>query len=276
MAPKKDIEDLFNRVSSTYDTVGPRFFTYFGRKLVAFAGVRPGSDVLDIATGRGAIVFAAAQAAPLKRIVGIDISEAMAVKTKKDATDNALNNVEILCMDAETLDFPDASFDFVFCGFALFFFTDTKAALREIHRVLKPDGALCVSCWTKADERRRWLIDMVKECLPGEVDFNEALRLLPKGFDTEEQITKAMLETGFSPNKSCIETMEICYKSAQEWWDAQYSHGIRSIFETVEKKIGADGLLRFKEDVFNKLNSMMENGVFIQTTKAIFVRAGKL
>jgi hypothetical protein len=70
--------------------------------------------------------------------------------------------------------------------------------------------------------------------------------------------------------------MEICYKSAQEWWDAQYSHGIRSIFETVEKKIGADGLLRFKEDVFNKLNSMMENGVFIQTTKAIFVRAGKL
>ena len=145
----------------------------------------------------------------------------------------------------------------------------------EIRRVLKTGGALCVSPWTKTDDRRKWLIDLVKEHLPIEADFNEELRLLPKGFDTEEKISDAMREVGLAPLKSCIEIMEVSYKTAEEWWDAQYSHGIRSIFETIEMKTGRDGLLRFKKDVFNRISSMQINGEFNQTLKAILVKASK-
>jgi len=275
MASKLEIKGLFDRASSTYDAIGPQFFSFFGQKLVTFSGLRPGSSVLDIATGRGAIVFAAAQAAPLKRIVGVDLSEAMVLQTKKDADARSSNHIEILRMDAENLDFSDGSFDYIFCGFALFFFPDPNRALMEISRVLKTGGALCVSSWTKTDDRRKWLIELVKEHLPMEADFNEALRLLPKGFDNEEKISDAMRKVGLTPNKSCIKTMEISYKTAQEWWNAQYSHGIRSIFETIEIKTGRDGLARFKKDIFNRIRSMQINGEFKQTLKAILVKASK-
>ena len=48
-------------------------------------------------------------------------------------------------MDAEKLEFPDNSFDFVFCGFALFFFPSILKAVSEFKRVLKPGGRLVVS-----------------------------------------------------------------------------------------------------------------------------------
>jgi ubiquinone/menaquinone biosynthesis C-methylase UbiE len=63
-------------------------------------------------------------------------------------------------MDAESLNFPDCSFDQVFCGFGLFFFSDPMRALAEMNRVLKANGTLCISTWAKTDERRRWLIDL--------------------------------------------------------------------------------------------------------------------
>jgi len=46
-----DMIDVFSRAAGTYDSVGPRHFRYFARELVEFAGVRPGSRVLDVATG---------------------------------------------------------------------------------------------------------------------------------------------------------------------------------------------------------------------------------
>jgi ubiquinone/menaquinone biosynthesis C-methylase UbiE len=276
MLDKKEIEGLFDRVSSTYDTIGPRFFTYFGDKLVKFADLRADASVLDIATGRGAILFAAAQTTPLKRIVGIDISDQMVMQTKKDIANKSLNNVEILRMDAENLDFPDGSFDYVFCGFALFFFPEPKRALMEIYRVLKTGGFLYISTWAKTEERRKWLIDLVKEQLPEEADFNDAFRFLPtKSFETEEQVAAALCKACFTTNKSAMESMEVTYESAQQWWDAQYSHGIRSVFEIIEKKNGQDGLLRFKQNVFKAFDSMKINGAFSVPMKAIFVGAKK-
>jgi len=276
MLEKKEIEGLFDRVSSTYDTIGPRFFTYFGDKLVKFADVRADASVLDIATGRGAILFAAAQATPLKRIVGIDMSEQMVMQTKKDIADKSLNNVEILRMDAENLDFPDSSFDHIFCGFALFFFPEPKRALKEIYRVLKTGGSLYISTWAKTEERRKWLFDLVKEQLPDESDFKDAFRFLPKSFETEEQIGDTLREAGFATNKSAMESMEVTYESVQQWWDAQYSHGIRSVFEIVEKKNGPEGLLHFKKGVFNAFNSMKVTGAFSVPMKAVFVGAEKI
>ena len=47
--------------------------------------------------------------------------------------------------DGEALPFADKSFDRVLCGLGLMFFPDDQAALREIHRVLRPDGAFLLS-----------------------------------------------------------------------------------------------------------------------------------
>ncbi|MGH3075842.1 MAG: methyltransferase type 11, partial [Gaiellales bacterium] len=49
---------IFNRLVSDYDA-GAGAFAHFGRRLVALASVEPGQRVLDVATGRGAVLFPA-------------------------------------------------------------------------------------------------------------------------------------------------------------------------------------------------------------------------
>ncbi len=57
---KENVAGLFDRVASTYDRVGPRFFSHFGRRLVELAQIPSGADVLDVAAGRGAVLYPAA------------------------------------------------------------------------------------------------------------------------------------------------------------------------------------------------------------------------
>ncbi|WP_346920181.1 hypothetical protein [Clostridium sp. UBA7339] len=56
---KKDITNIFNKVSAVFDGSGPRYFTYFGERLVEFADVKEGERVLDVASGKGASLFSA-------------------------------------------------------------------------------------------------------------------------------------------------------------------------------------------------------------------------
>ena len=52
---------VFNAVAADYDAEGVGIFAHFGRRLVAAAGVAPGERVLDVATGRGAVLVPAAE-----------------------------------------------------------------------------------------------------------------------------------------------------------------------------------------------------------------------
>jgi ubiquinone/menaquinone biosynthesis C-methylase UbiE len=111
------------------------------------AQIPSGSKVLDVATGRGAVLYPASESVGFQgSVTGIDLSEKMVQETNKElAGKKMFSNVEVRQMDAEHLGFPDESFDFVLCGFAIFFFPQLDKAMAEFHRVLKPTGQICVS-----------------------------------------------------------------------------------------------------------------------------------
>ena len=103
---------VFNRAASTYDRIGPRVFSHFGQRLVDVVHLAPGAHVLDVATGRGAVLFpAATQVGPHGRVIGIDVSEAMVQETAAELHRAAGLQAEVRQMDAAQLDFPEASFD---------------------------------------------------------------------------------------------------------------------------------------------------------------------
>ncbi len=121
---KKWVSEIFDRTASEYGKKSSSFFSYFGKRLVEQVNVLPGHHVLDIATGRGAVLFPLADAVgPLGKVVGIDISQQMIAETSIEVLERDIHWVKLLCMDAENLNFPDSSFDSVFCGFGLFFLT---------------------------------------------------------------------------------------------------------------------------------------------------------
>jgi SAM-dependent methyltransferase len=61
---------------------------------------------------------------------------------------------------AESLPFPDRSFDAVVSQFALMFFTDRRRALREMLRVLAPGGRLSIAVWDSLDRSPAYAIEV--------------------------------------------------------------------------------------------------------------------
>ena len=113
---KARIAGIFGRVAPTYDTV-ISFFATFGRVLVETASLREGERVLDLACGRGACLRPAAVAmGPRGFVLGVDLAEPMIAATAAELRAAGIDNAEVRVGDAERLDFPDASFDVVLCG----------------------------------------------------------------------------------------------------------------------------------------------------------------
>lgn len=253
-AGKEHIGKMFSRAAVTYDTIGPRLFIWFGSRLAAAADIPPGAHVLDIATGRGAVLFPAAKAAGAQGFVtGIDLAEEMVAATGATIGQNGIANARVLQMDAEQLDLADASFDRVLCGFAIFFCPEPERALREFHRVLKPGGRLVMSTWARTEERRKWLAALVRCYLPAEADARKVFQWLPKGFDDPTEIHQALKDGGFSSVRIVEDTKSFCYASEEEWWQVQWSHGMRGVLETIAGLIGPEAFERFKADAFDQL-----------------------
>ena len=73
-------------------------------------------------------------------VIGIDNSTGMLEKARKKA--RGMRNITLYLMDAEHLEFPDDSFDYVVTTFVLCSVPDPVKALKEMRRVLKPSGEL--------------------------------------------------------------------------------------------------------------------------------------
>jgi len=140
---KKAIITNFNLIASGYDNPAQRYFPMCADRMAEYLKPKPGNRVLDIATGTGMVATAMAQAIlPDGRVQGIDLSSGMLDKAFKNINKLGLNNIDLHEMDAEKLDFKSNYFDFISCGFGIFFLTDMLGGLKEWLRVLKPDGRL--------------------------------------------------------------------------------------------------------------------------------------
>jgi demethylmenaquinone methyltransferase/2-methoxy-6-polyprenyl-1,4-benzoquinol methylase len=113
------------------------------------ADIRPGYQVLDIAGGTGDLSMAfAKQVGPSGRVVHTDINEAM-LRTGRDRLLDHGHHLPTLVCDAEKLPFADNHFDVVSVAFGLRNMTHKDVALKEMCRVLKPNGKLLVLEFSK-------------------------------------------------------------------------------------------------------------------------------
>jgi ubiquinone/menaquinone biosynthesis C-methylase UbiE len=119
----------------------PAIFAQWPPVVAAAADIRPGDRVLDVACGTGVLAReAAVRVVPGGRVVGLDINPAMLSVARRLRPE-----IEWRQGDAAALPFEDAAFDAVVSQFALMFFPDPVAALREMGRVLAPGGRLAVA-----------------------------------------------------------------------------------------------------------------------------------
>ena len=128
--------DFLNRLLSAHRDVGWR------RRAVALARLGPGEVALDEGVGTGDLAFDLLAASDdTSRVIGIDLSEGMLDLVRKRAEESPLGaRFEARKADAQALPFAAASFDRVVAGFAVRNFGDLMLGLREMRRVLRPQG----------------------------------------------------------------------------------------------------------------------------------------
>ncbi len=109
------------------------------------ADLHAGWRVLDVATGTGNGAIAAARLGCTA--VGVDYVPALLERGRGRAAAESLD-VELLEGDAESLPFPDASFDAVTSVFGCMFAPDHAQAAAELLRVCRPGGTIALASWT--------------------------------------------------------------------------------------------------------------------------------
>jgi ubiquinone/menaquinone biosynthesis C-methylase UbiE len=115
------------------------------RRLVTETGVRPGSSVLDVATGTGHVAIEAARM--FCDVTGIDYVESLVEVARRRAAAEALP-IAFEVADAEELPFADDSFDAVLSAIGVMFTADHDRAAAELVRVCRPGGRIGVANWT--------------------------------------------------------------------------------------------------------------------------------
>jgi len=112
----------------------------------AAKAIKPGDTVADIGSGSGTdVLFSALTTGPKGKVFGIDITDAMIEKARANIEKMGAKNVKILKGDATKIPLEDESVDVVTSNGVLNLVPEKKVALKEIYRILKPDGKIQIS-----------------------------------------------------------------------------------------------------------------------------------
>jgi SAM-dependent methyltransferase len=113
--------------------------------LVEATDLRPGAEVLDVATGTGHVAIAAARR--FADVHGIDYVGALVDTARRRADAEGLA-IDFREADAEDLPFADDSFDYVFSAIGVMFTSDHQRAADELVRVARRGGTIGLASWT--------------------------------------------------------------------------------------------------------------------------------
>lgn len=138
----EEVRRMFGSIAWRYDLANHLLscgfdFYWRGRASNIVAAWQP-NTIVDLATGTGDLALVLQKRLPDARIVGADFSEEMLALAK------AKGVRETVLANAMALPFADAAFDCLTISFGLRNLPDWPAALREMHRVLRPGGHVLV------------------------------------------------------------------------------------------------------------------------------------
>ena len=148
LGKKEQVTQMFDTISGDYD--GLNRVISFGidikwrQKVVKIVKESNPETILDIATGTGDLAINLAETNAAK-ITGLDISSGMLDIGKQKIKKKSLDHkIEMVLGDSENIPFDDDSFDAITVAFGVRNFETLEIGLKEIHRVLKPNGTFVI------------------------------------------------------------------------------------------------------------------------------------
>ena len=190
----------------------PAIFGAWAGPVADAAGIRAGDKVLDVGCGTGVLAREAHRRVGQEgQVVGLDLNQGMLAVAARAEPD-----VEWRRGDAASLPFEDASFDVVVSQFALMYFPDRVASLREMWRTPAPGGRLAVAAWAAIDHARGYqlLVDIVvRQCGREAADVLAA----PFVLGDKAELAKLVVDSGISGAEVRLHEGSIRFPSVQEF-----------------------------------------------------------
>ncbi len=252
VATKGMIEELFDGAADIYDCAGPSLFARFGDRLAGLMPLAPGMRVLDVATGKGAVLLPVARrVGPAGHVTGVDLSRSILRHAEQSVRAAGLGHVELCQMDAERLAFPDRSFGAVVCALSLFLMPDIDAALREMYRVCRPGGCIGVSFFDRTPPPfdPGWPI-LLRQFL----EYGKGVRMPQPVVHSLEEVAAMLTRAGFQAVVTHRESSDIVYPTLEEWWLFQFTVGTRLTIMSMDEPTRA----AFKEEYLGQLRPMLK------------------
>jgi len=150
----KHVGEVFHSVAEEYDLMNDAMsfgmHRLWKKILIELSELSEGSVVLDIASGTADIPKLINKEFKSVSMHVTDINESMLALGKDRAiNENFFHNCSFTLASGENLPYQDQTFDLVTVGFGLRNFTDKSKGLREMRRVLKPNGVLLILEFSK-------------------------------------------------------------------------------------------------------------------------------
>lgn len=152
---KETVRGQYNERANIYDRRWSGYLAKTLSFLQNWAQISPTEIVLDVACGTGELERLLLQENPQQRITGVDISEEMLNTAEQKLS--TYPQVFWQTAKASELPFASCSFDIVICASSFHYFADPIASLKEMKRVIKPDGRVVILDWCK----NYWVIQTI-------------------------------------------------------------------------------------------------------------------
>jgi phosphatidylethanolamine/phosphatidyl-N-methylethanolamine N-methyltransferase len=147
---KKQVQRAYELYAPVYDFIFDWVFAPGRAAAVRRLELKPGDSVLEVGIGTGLNL-------PLYpatcRLTGVDLSQEMLDKAVDRVQNLAMPNVTLKVMDATALDFGDNEFDKAIATYTISAVPDPVAVLREMRRVVKPDGLIVILNHFRSERR---------------------------------------------------------------------------------------------------------------------------
>lgn len=217
-------------ITNNLPIVSKDYWSDFAKELVKYANLKPDGRILDVGTGTGTCLVAATEKLGGNcHLVGIDQNGTRISQARDKFKNIDPRSVKFHTMEANNLKFEDNSFDNILCGFIGF--SDSydfeksqlidNAKMKEIFRVLKPEGEVAFSTWALQQdiEAARSLLQKylkIKNLKTKNQIENLSISYSKESIDGFKLI---MEDAGFKKIRISERKFHIIYKSIEEWWE---------------------------------------------------------
>ena len=291
----------FDEVSENYARFTARFSRAIAIRMADMATLKPSDHVLDVGTGTGVVALEAARRlGATGRVSAVDLSAGMlATAERLAALDTAGQRIAWRSMDAEALAFEDSQIDVVLSLFALLHFPNPLAALREMRRVLKPDGQLIMALGSRpplaspagllhglqmlpqlARRHLGWelaapafLDALVEKNLP-KSHADEQSELASHGHGRVESVQMLVRQAGFTEIKTDWVGYNHKIETPEEFWELQRTHSSLAR-KRINEALPAQAAALREEFIARCKGVLARGGKLVYPVGVLFIRARK-